>query len=129
LTQEIVLKGKVFSGNKRGTLFVDLPWVKKQINEKLGFTPYIGTLNLRLPNKTALDRLREAEGIIIVPEKGYCEGKCFKALIMKKVEGAVVLPGVPDYPPDLLEVLAPVNLRKKLGLRDGMEVEVTIKLE
>ena len=129
MTQEIVLKGNVFSGDKRGRRFVGLPWVKKQINEKLGFNPYIGTLNIQLPNKTALDRLREADGIIIVPEKGYFEGKCFKALVNEKIEGAVVLPDVPGYSPDLLEVLAPVNLRKKLGLKDGMEVEVTIKLE
>ena len=129
MTHEIVLKGKVFSGGKRGRLFVDLPWVKEQINQKLGFNPYIGTLNLRLPNKTVLDRLREADGIIIVPEKGYFEGKCFKALVNEKIEGAVVLPNVPDYPSDLLEVLAPVNLRKTFGLKDGMEVKVFIRIE
>ena len=99
------------------------------MDEKLGFNPYAGTLNLRLPNETALDRLREADGIIIVPEKGYSEGKCFKALVNEKVEGAVVLPDVPDYPLDLLEVLAPVNLRKNFGLIDGMEVVVNIILE
>ena len=129
MTHEIVLKGKVFSGGKRGRLFVDLPWVKEQINQKLGFNPYIGTLNLRLPNKTVLDRLREADGTIIVPEKGYFEGKCFKALVNEKIEGAVVLPNVPDYPSDLLEVLAPVNLRKTFGLKDGMEVKVFIRIE
>lgn len=129
MTQEIVLKGNVFSGNKRGKLFVDLLWVKKQINEKLGFNPYIGTLNLHLTNKTALDRLHEADGIIIVPQEGYSEGKCFKALVNGKVEGAVVLPDVPDYPSDLLEVLAPVNLREMFGLKDGMEVKVTVRIE
>jgi riboflavin kinase len=129
LTHEIVLKGKVFSGDKRGRLFVDLPWVKNQINEKLGFNPYIGTLNLKLPNKTSLNRLRETDGIIIMPEKGYFEGKCFKVLVNGKIEGAVVLPDVPDYPPDLLEILAPVNLRKTFGLRDGMEIKVSIRIE
>jgi len=129
LTREIVLKGKVFSGNKRGKRFVNLPWVKKQINEKLGFNPYLGTLNLRLTNETGVHKLRKAKGIKIKPEKGYYEGKCFKALVMEKVEGAVVLPDVPEYPPDLLEVLAPVNLRKTLGLKDGVEIEVTIRIE
>jgi riboflavin kinase len=124
-----VLKGNVFSGHKGGKLFVNLPWVREQMDEKLGFNPYAGTLNLRLPNETALDRLREANGIKIVPEKGYSEGKCFKALVNGKVEGAVVLPDVPDYPLDLLEVLAPVNLREKFGLEDGMEVIVTVILE
>jgi len=129
LTIEIVMKGKVFSGNRRGKRFVNLPGVKKQIKEKLGFNPYIGTLNLRLPNEAGVNELREANGIKIIPEKGYYEGKCFKALVMGKVEGAVVLPGVPEYPPDLLEVLAPVNLRETLGLKDGVEIELTITIE
>jgi riboflavin kinase len=129
LTNKIILKGKVFSGNKRGGHFVKLPWVKNQINQKLGFNPYIGTLNLRLPHKKDLNELRQLNGIKIIPEKKYYEGKCFKALIMGKVEGAVVLPDVPEYPPDLLEVLAPVNLRKTFRLKDGMEIEVTINLE
>jgi len=129
LTIEIVLKGKVFSGNKRGKQFVNLPWVKKQINKKLGFNPYIGTLNLRLPNEAGVNELREANGIKIIPEKGYYEGKCFKALVSKKVEGAVVLPDVPEYPTNILEIIAPVNLRKTLGLKDGVEIEVTIRIE
>ena len=129
MTVEIVLMGEVVSGNKNGKLFVGLPWVTKQINKKLGFNPYLGTLNLRLPNKTSLNRLHEADGIIIVSEMGYCEGKCFKALVKGKVEGAVVLPLVPDYPSDLLEIIAPVNLRKTLGLSDGMTIEVAIRVE
>ncbi|MHC3129283.1 MAG: CTP-dependent riboflavin kinase [Candidatus Bathyarchaeota archaeon] len=129
MTIEIVLKGKVFSGNKRGKQFVNLPWVKKQINEKLGFNAYIGTLNLRLPNEAGVNELREANGIKIIPEKGDYEGKCFKALVSKKVEGAVVLPDVPEYPTNILEIIAPVNLRKTLGLKDGVEIEITITIE
>ena len=125
----VILKGKVFSGNKRGKQFVKLPWVKKQIHEKIGFNPYVGTLNLRLPNEAGINKLRKANGFKIKPEKGYCEGKVFKALVMGKVEGGVVLPDVTEYPPDLLEVLAPVNLRKILKIKDGIEVEVTITLE
>jgi len=129
LDKEIILKGKVISGNNQGKLFVSLPWVKKQIKTKLGFDSYIGTLNLRLENEKEINILRNTKGITIIPEAGYCEGKCFKALIMKQVKGAVVLPNIPDYPSDLLEVLAPVNLRKTLGLEDGSLVEVTVKIE
>jgi len=129
LKKEIVLKGKVSSGNKRGKQFVNLPWVKKQINEKIGFNPYIGTLNLRLINETDIHELRKAKGIKIKPEEGYCEGKIFKALLIRKVEIAVILPDVPEYPADVLEILAPVNLRKTLELKDGVEIEVTITIE
>jgi CTP-dependent riboflavin kinase len=40
-----------------------------------------------------------------------------------------VVPDVPGYPADLLEILAPVNLRKTLGLKDEMEIEVTVRIE
>jgi riboflavin kinase len=128
LNKEVVVKGKVFSGSKRGKNFVNLPWVKKQIVAKIGFNPFIGTLNLKLTNENKTRQLRNMTGIIIKPEKGYCQGKLLKALVMHKIEGAVVLPDIPEYPSDLLEVLAPVNLRKTLGLKDGDVVEVTIQI-
>ncbi len=129
MNKELTVKGKVISGTKKGKQIVNLHWVKRQFIEKLGFNPYPGTLNLQLTNETDIQKLHRSDGIIIKPEKGYYEGKCFKALVMGKAEGAVVLPDVPDYPPDLLEILAPVNLRETFGLKDGMEIEVKIKIE
>ena len=123
------MKGKVFSGNKKGKKFVNLPWVKKQIKEKLGFEPYIGTLNLRLLNEKNIIKLSKTKGITIIPRKGYVRGKCFKALVEKKIEGAVVFPNVQGYLNNVLEVLAPVNLRNTLGLKDGDTVEIIIKFE
>ncbi len=51
--QKIVFKGTVFSGKGEGRKFIELPWVKRQIEEKLGFTPYSGTLNIRLIKRSA----------------------------------------------------------------------------
>jgi len=127
--KKITLKGRVFSGGGKGSLFVNLPWAKKQFKEKLGFSPYPGTLNLQLTSKTGTENLRKAEGIKIEPQEGFHSGRCFKALVMEKVWGAIVMPDVQGYPPDLLEILAPVNLRKTLELKNGMEVEVTVWLE
>jgi len=128
--KKIILRGRVFSGGGTGSLFVNLPWAKKQFKKKLGFNPYPGTLNLQLSPETDVKELRNAtKGIKIKsPEEGFYEGRCFKALIMEKLWGAVVVPDVPGYPSDLLEVLAPVNLRETLGLRDGVEIEVTVWL-
>jgi CTP-dependent riboflavin kinase len=70
LKKEIVLKGTVFSGRGKGRHFVDLPWARKQFQEKLGFNPYPGTLNLRLLKKSDLDTLKKAIGITISPEEG-----------------------------------------------------------
>jgi len=131
LPSKINIKGEVFSGSGDGTKYTSLPWVKKQMEDKLGFTPHPGTLNLRLSGEHVKLRklLHEAEGVEILPmEKGYCRGKCLRAYLMDGIACAVVLPAVPGYPEDVLEVLAPINLRERLGLKDGDSVEITVIL-
>lgn len=128
--QTITLQGKVFSGQRGGTRFTKLPWVKRQIIEKLGFMPYPGTLNLKLTKESieTKKQLLNAKAIEILPAKGFCCGLCFKALIMDRVEGAVVLPQVPSYPEDMLEVIAQVSLRETFKLKEGDEVQLKIYL-
>lgn len=125
-------KGIIFSGEKVGNRFIGITWAKKQIREKLGFDPYIGTLNIRLPEKEAkhLKRtLHDFEGIKITPAKGFFQARCFNILIMNKIKGAIVIPEKPDYPSNVLEIIAPTCLRKTLSLTDSDEVEITIFLE
>jgi len=128
--KKITLKGRVSSGGGTGSLFVNLPWAKKQFKNKLGFKPYSGTLNLQLSPGNDVKALRNTtKGIEIKAPEGFHEGRCFKALIMGKHLGAVVVPDVPRYPNDLLEILAPVNLRETLELKDGVEIEVVVLLD
>ena len=125
----IQVKGKVFSGSGEGAKFVSLPWVKRQITEKLNFTPYNGTLNIRLDKESATLKKRvmnKANAIKIVPQEGFCHGKLFKAVFMNKLECAVVIPEVEGYPEDMIEIVAPVNLREKFQLKDGDTVKVLI---
>jgi riboflavin kinase len=127
----VTLQGKVFSGQGGGTKFLSLPWVQKQIIEKLGFKPSPGTLNLHLTQKSTEARkelVETGKAIMIVPVKGFCCGLCYKARIMDKIDGAIIIPQVPDYPRDLLEIIAPVSLRKTLKLREGDEVQLSVYL-
>ncbi len=127
--EKMTVRGRIIGGEGRGIFFVNLPWARRQFREKLGFDPYPGTLNLRLSFGTNVEKLRDVtKGIRIEPQEGFCEARCFKALVMRKVWGAVVMPQVPDYPSDLLEILAPVNLRDTLKLEDGTEIEVSVWL-
>jgi len=94
---------------------------------KLGFEAYPGTLNLRLNKEDAEKRrlLETAAGILVLPETGYYSGALFKAKI-GALDCAVVVPLVPNYPVDVLEVIAPVYLRGQLGLKDGVAVAVSV---
>ncbi len=124
--REIAFKGTVFSGTGEGQKFIDLPWVKRQIQEKLGFTPYPGTLNIRLAKESAEQKnlLENAKQLKVSPAEGYCTGKLIKAHI-NSLECAIITPQIPNYPRDVLEVIAPWYLRERLKITDGSEVTVT----
>jgi riboflavin kinase len=126
---QVVFFGTVFSGTGQGKKFIDLPWVKQQIEEKLGFTPYSGTLNLRLTNESVENkkRLEDAKGFVVEPQAGYCRGVMFRAQI-DSVQGAIIVPKVPKYLSSVLEVIAPVYLRENLKLTDGSQVVVTVSV-
>ena len=121
------LNGEVFTGKGEGKKFVSLPWVERQIREKLGFTPYAGTLNIRLSREGLQQKklLAKSERLDIEPEKGYCTGILIKAKITG-LDCGIIIPLVPVYPSDVIEVVAPVYLRQQLHLADGSEVGVSV---
>jgi len=128
----IVIKGSIFTGIGEGRYYVSLDGYRKQFIEKLGFDPYPGTLNLKLskdqlPLKLELDK---KEGITINGFKSesrtFGAVKAFKCKI-RNLEGAVVLPERTHYS-NVIEIIAPVSLRKELGLKDGDIVEVEIMI-
>jgi riboflavin kinase len=126
---KIVFRGKVFSGLGDGKKFIGLLWVKRQIQKKLGFSPYAGTLNIRLTDEDIRKKilLQKAKGMVVEPQAGYCPGILFNACI-GTLECAVVIPQIPNYPSDVLEIVAPVCLREKLKLADGNSIAVTVNV-
>ncbi|RLI85430.1 MAG: riboflavin kinase [Archaeoglobales archaeon] len=131
--EAVVIKGRVFGGVGEGAYYVSLEGYRKQFIEKLGFDPYPGTLNLKIPKEQMYFRkmLDQEEGIRIegfsTADRTFGDVKAFKCRI-DGVDGAVVLPKRTHYPGDVLEVIAPVKLREKLGLKDGDTVEVEVIL-
>ena len=126
--KKLCLRGKVFSGEGDGARFTELPWVKKQIQKKLGFTPYPGTLDMRIDKESL--KLKEAlardVGVEILPAPGYYAGKCYNASFKTETRCALVVPEVPGYPRNVVEIIAPENLREKFRLSDGEAVEVKV---
>jgi len=52
--------------------------------------------------------------------------KCYSAIIDNKVKGALVTALRSHYDVSVLEIIAPVCLRKQLNLKDGNKVKVEI---
>ena len=104
-----------------------LSWVKKQIEEKLGFVPYPGTLDVRITTESV--KLKEAlaeGGVDILPAAGFQRGKCYRASFKTELICALVVPEIAGYPENVIEIIGPENLRKKFHLSDGDTVEVKV---
>ena len=121
------IKGKVTTGLGEGQYYVSLDGYKNQFSQKLGFEPYPGTLNIKLtePFVPSGAEAVKIEGFKDVNRTfGGCT--CYPVRI-KDVFGAIIRPDRTSYPSNLIEIIAPVNLRKALGLKDGDEVEVFLE--
>jgi len=127
----LCITGTVFSGKGEGAKYVGLPWVKEQIIRKLGFVPYVGTLNIRLTEddaKRLVKVLEKAKAIEISPVAGFRRGKCYRASLADGIECAIVIPDVTDHSEDVLEIVAPVNLRDRFHLGDGDSLDIRVHL-
>jgi len=125
------LSGRVISGKGEAAGFTQQDWVRSQVTARLGFACYPGTLNLRL--EAAGDRLlwaavRETPGVPIEPEPGHCAARCYPVSIEGRFAGAIVLPLVPGYPEDVIEVISSFGLRDALPAVDGSIVTVALAL-
>ena len=122
------VRGRVSSGSGKGSLFTRLDWARTQFMERLRIDPLPGTFNLVLEDdesKAVWSELRNMPGIRIDnPGQGAndCDGRCYKVTVDGWVQAAVVVPEVPGYPDDKIEIIAPIGLRDILGKADGEEV-------
>jgi len=132
MRDEVAINGTVITGMGEGQYYVTQPGYQEQFTEKLGFTPYEGTLNVKVPASELhkVQTVRKAKPIVVkgFERNGRTFGdvECHKATI-QNVECAIVLPSRSHYD-DVLEVLCKYHLRRTLGLTDGSEVEVRISL-
>ncbi len=128
------LRGALFHGLGAGSGFTELPWAKEKLKQILGFVPHPGTLNLRLDlkeNADPLSTIRSSPGHLMSPppNDSSCAARCYPATIAGHIPGGLVVPMVEGYDEDVLELLAPVNLRETLNLEEGDLVWVEVFLE
>jgi riboflavin kinase len=129
----MTLEGTVLTGLGEGAYYISMEQYRKQFIEKLGFDPYPGTLNLKLATDYDIKTRSELEAYPAVEIEGF-KGenrtfgnvKCYPAIIENKVKGAIVSALRSHYDASVIEVIAPVHLRKHLKLKDGYKVKVEV---
>mgnify|MGYP001049614106 CR=1 FL=1 len=115
--------GKVTAGVGQAGYFLSRDGYRQQFLDRLGFIPFPGTLNVLLEEPFPAS----APAILIqgFSEKEECFGacRCYRIQI-NGLDGAAIRPEKSSHPPELIEVISPVNLRRALDLKDGDTVEV-----
>jgi CTP-dependent riboflavin kinase len=110
--------------------FTEVPWAKAAFRDVLGVDPYPGTVNIIVSSTediAAWARVKATKGIVIKPpQPDWCDAFCYRAMIAGKVSAAIVLPDVTEYPATQVELIAAVNVRESLSLKDGDPVAIEI---
>jgi riboflavin kinase, archaea type len=125
------IHGHVVAGKGQGAYFCGLEWFCLQIEERFGFRPYAGTLNVKLNSaeeRLSWARLRAAPGCEIRPEPGFLPARAYPVRIRHSVAGAIIVPEISGYPEDTLELVAPVRLRDAFALKDGDELLLALSV-
>ncbi len=130
----VTLEGTVFTGLGEGAYYVGKESYRRQIVEKLGFEPYPGTLNLKLSADYDIKTRMELDAYPAIEVKGFQNEdrsfglvKCYPVTIGgNDVKGALVTALRSHYDASVLEIIAPVCLRKALCLKDGHKVKVEV---
>ena len=132
----ITIHGSVFSGLGEGKYYISRPSYMDSFVKKLGFRPFHGTLNLRIPSDD-VDRLDLIRGSwpVIIPgfeESGrqYGDVLCYEVKIPNlTAKVAAIVPRRSHYGSNVLELISDVNLRETLNLEDGSELAVNYLLD
>ncbi|MBA3046665.1 MAG: DUF120 domain-containing protein [Candidatus Thermoplasmatota archaeon] len=127
----IKLSGTVASGLGEGQYYLNKPGYHTQILEKLGFTPFNGTLNIRVSES-------EMAKLSIVPPESriridsfradgrtYGEAECIPVKI-NDISCAIIMPKRSHHT-GVLEIISANHLRQELCLKDGDTISVILE--
>ncbi len=134
ILENILIVGSVADGMKEGGYYVAIKGYYDQFKDKLGFTPYKGTLNLQMTdlNKSLLkENLNNRIPIIINgfkdtnSERTYGNVRCFDCYISRlddrenKIKAAILDIERTHHKKNIIELLAEPYLRDYFHLQDG----------
>jgi riboflavin kinase len=126
----ISLDGVVASGLGQGAQFMGVPWVRDGIRRLIGFDPYPGTLNVKLVDPDMIVtwlRILDGPGLLLTPPpRERCGARLFRMIVDPDVDAAVIVPDETRHGENLLELIAPIHVRSRLGLRDDDRVTLRV---
>jgi len=128
---EISIQGHIVGGLGEGAYYVEM--YQTRFKKALGFDPFAGTLNVRVieeESRKAINRMKHTPPLMVTgfTHEGRTFGDviCYRVKVNDKIEAAVVIAQRTHHSRDILEVIAPVDIRKVLKLKDESPVTLTV---
>ncbi|UHQ96394.1 DUF120 domain-containing protein (plasmid) [Natrinema halophilum] len=137
-SDSIQLKGHVTTGMQEGHHYISLPGYVEQFQNRLGYTPFPGTLNIELDSESILIKpgLNYLRSIRIDcwedEDRTYGAVECYEAELEsaggRTYDSAhVIVPERTLHDEQQLEVIAPIKLRDEMDLENGDELTVSVQ--
>ncbi|MCX6817918.1 MAG: CTP-dependent riboflavin kinase [Candidatus Aenigmarchaeota archaeon] len=134
-TESIAFGGVLVSGSGEGRYYVGQDEYFLQFHEKLGFRPFLGTLNVRLKTVQDVKAKDEMENMRPITIRGFKKDnrafgdiRSYPCMINRKARGAVIIPERTHHATDIVEIIASEDLRKSLCLKEDDYVHVEIRI-
>lgn len=124
------ITGTISSGLGEGQYYLNKPGYRSQISEKLGFTPFDGTLNLKVAEAemAKLSMVPPGSRIQIssfqADGRTYGDAECIPITI--RGIGCAIIQPKRSHHSGVIEIISSEHLRTKLGVGDGDSIELTI---
>lgn len=134
-TPGISFGGNLITGSGEGGYYIGQGKYFMQFHDKLGFRPFLGTLNIKMKSVHDIKAKNELEKMKPIIVSGFKKDKrefgdirCYSCVVNRRTRGAVIIPERTHHPSDVVEVIAPVDLRKSLSLKDNDYVHVELRI-
>jgi riboflavin kinase len=133
----VTLTGTVTGGMGEGRHYISLPGYRTQFEERLGYAPFPGTLNVELSEESVRARAGLAS-LDAVPIDGWEDEDrtfgpaiCYPSTLSRDgetYEGAhIIVPERTHHGASQIEIIAPDKLRDELALEDGSTIAIRVE--
>ena len=133
---EIDLEGHLVEGMGEGAYYMSLKGYTKQFKSKIGYVPFPGTLNVKLEKKEYVESVRQLEGVPSTVVSGFSDGKrtygwvkCYACTLNGKVPCHLIRLERTHHDNSVIELISKHDIRKRLGLKNGSDLKITIPTE
>ena len=146
----MLFKGKIVTGMGEGAYYMSLEGYKKQFQNKLGYEPFPGTLNIKIEDKNYLNSRKDLINYPSIYIDGFKNSdrtfgwvRCYPATISQETRLSrevtqsqttnisddvhVLLLERTHHNNNLIEVIGPWNIKESSNLKNGDRVVVKIK--